>query len=205
MTHPKALRAWDPINLPLRMHENWASVSAKISKTQTKKRKNEIAKYYGIKGMPALTHVSSINYARGIPWDFMRLLLENVVKNVINLWMGKFKGLDTGTKDYEIPEHIWRIIGKETVETVKHIPAAFVRSLGNLAEDQTNYTAEGWAFWFMYIGPTLLQGQFAKVKYYTHYCQIVSIMKTCTQYSITHREIDQLEKDIIKWVHEYEK
>ena len=30
-------------------------------------------------------------------------------------------------------------------------------------------------------------------------------MKTSTQYSITYQEIEQLETDIIKWVHDYEK
>jgi hypothetical protein len=189
----------------MRTHESWAFITSQISKTKTKKNKNRIAMHYGIKGMPALTHVGSIHYARGIPWDFMHLLLENVVKNLISLWMGKFKGLDEGIEDYQIPEHIWKLIGKETVDTVKHIPAAFVRSLGNLVDDQTNYTAEGWAFWFMYLGPTLLEGRFAKAKYYNHYCKLVTIMKTCIQYSITHQEINDLEQNIIKWVHEYEK
>ena len=154
--------------------------------------------------MPALQRVGSIDYARGVPWDFMHLLLKNVVKNLVYLWMRKFKGLDTGTEDYVIPEHIWKSIGMETVAAVRTVLSAFVHSLGNIAEDQSAYTAEGWAFWFMFIAPILLHGRFQKVIYYTHFCDLVDIMKTCTWFSINHAEINDFEEKIIHWVGEYE-
>jgi hypothetical protein len=204
LTHPPKLRAWNPKKLPLRTHGSWAEVTTQISQTKLKKDREAIAMHYGIKGMPALQRVGSIDYARGAPWDFMHLLLENVVKNLVNLWMGKFKGLDTGTEDYIIPDHIWKDIGLETVAAIRNIPSAFVRSLGNIAEDQSNYTAEGWAFWFTFIAPILLQGRFQKSKYYTHFCNLVNIMKTCTKFSISHVEIDDLEEKIIQWVREFE-
>jgi hypothetical protein len=68
--------------------------------------------------MPALSRVNSMDFARGIPWDFMHLLYENVVKNLVKLWKGKFKKLDDGTQDYIIPKHIWEQIGEETVAAV---------------------------------------------------------------------------------------
>ena len=175
-----------------------------ISQAKLKKDHKAIAIHYGIKGMPALQCVGSIDYARGVPWDFMHLLLENVIKNLVYLWMGKFKGLDTGTEDYVIPERIWKSIGLETVAAVRTVPSAFVHSLGNIAEDQSAYTVEGWAFWFMFIAPILLRGRFQKVIYYTHFCDLVDIMKTCTQFSINHAEINDLEEKIIHWVGEYE-
>lgn len=135
----------------------------------------------------------------------MLLLLENVVKNLFNLWRGTFKGLDNGKEKYIIPDHIWTTIGKETIATIALIPASFIRSLGNPIEDQTTMTAEGWSFWFMYIAPVILKGHFNKDKYYTHFHKLVNIMKMCTQFSITHVEINTLEDDIIIWVKEYEK
>ena len=204
LNHPKKVRAWKATKLPLRTHTSWADVTTKISQAHLKKDCEAIAMHYGIKGMPALQRVGSIDYACGVPWDFMHLLLENVIKNLVNLWMGKFKGLDTGTEDYLIPDHIWKEIGLEMVAVIKDIPSAFVHSLGNIAEDQSNYTAEGWAFWFMHIAPTLLQNRFHHIKYYKHFCNLVNIMKTCTQFTITHIEIDHLEKRIIQWVEEFE-
>ena len=64
--------------------------------------------------------------------------------------------------------------------------------------------AEGWAFWFTFLGPILLQGRL-KLTYYEHYCVLVDIMKMATQFSITHAEIDILEEKIVKWVEEFER
>lgn len=159
----------------------------------------------GIKGMPAWTRMGSINYARGVPWDFMHLLFENVVKNLVYMWMGKFKGLDAGSEEYIIPPAIWKEIGQETVDAVKDIPSAFVRSLGNLAEDSSYFMAEGWAFWFMYLAPILLQGRFQKEVYYCHLCELADIIKMCIKFSLKHQEIDALELRIVNWVKEYER
>ena len=102
LNHPKKVRGWKATELLLQTHMSWADVTTKISQAHLKKDCEAIAMHYGIKGMPALQRVGSIDYARGVPWDFMHLLLENVIKNLVNLWMAKFKGLDTGTEDYLI-------------------------------------------------------------------------------------------------------
>lgn len=197
-------RTRDPLNLPLRTHESWAEATVQIANASLVKDRKELAMRLGIKGMPALKRVGSIDYARGVPWDFMHLLFENVVKNLVYLWMGKFKGLDAGREDYIIPAAIWKVIGQETVDAVKDIPATFVRSLANLAEDSTYFTAEGWAFWFMYLAPILMQGRFDN-KYYKHLCDLSDIMKSCIKFSLSHTEIDNLEIRIAAWVQRYER
>jgi hypothetical protein len=87
-----ATNTWDPRELPMRKHEHWEIVTQKIANAPNKKKKNEIAMRCGIKGMPALSRVGSMDYARGIPWDYMHLLLENVIQNLVKLWMGRYKG-----------------------------------------------------------------------------------------------------------------
>ncbi|TFK33524.1 hypothetical protein BDQ12DRAFT_766734, partial [Crucibulum laeve] len=91
------------------------------------------------------------------------------------LWSGKFKGLDSGMEDYEIPPHIWE------------------------------YIAESWGFWFMYLAPILLEGRFKNAKYHVHLCDLVDIMKTCTQFSITCEEINVVERKIVNWVQTYKR
>ena len=135
----------------------------------------------------------------------MHLLFKNVVKNLIYMWMGKFKGLDARREDYIIPQVIWKEIGKEIVNAVKDIPSAFVQALGNIAEDSSYFTAEGWAFWFMYLAPILLQGRFQKEVYYDHLCKLADIIKICIRFSLKHEEIDALEVHIAAWVKEYER
>ena len=67
----------------------------------------------------------------------MHLFLENLTKNLMNLWTGKFKGLDVGSEDYEIAPAVWEEIGRETAAAVKDIPADFVRALRNIADEQS--------------------------------------------------------------------
>ena len=209
LAHPKIpgqkLRSWDPSSLPMRMHKTWDQVVTKIESAQYKYEKEKIAKHYGIKGRPALQRMSSLDYARGFPWEFMHLFLENLTKNLINLWTGKFKGLDVGSEDYEIAPAVWEEIGRETAAAVKDIPADFVRALGNIADERSTYNAEALSFWFIYLAPILLEGRFKNPKYHTHLCELAEIMKICLQFSISHEEIDELEKKIITWVQTYEK
>jgi len=207
LMHPEKLQGVNPRDLVhwRRKHSDWANTTLQIQQVTTKKDKNVLAMHYGIKGMPALSYrVNSMDFARGTPWDFMHLLYENVVKNLVNLWKGRFKGLNEGNGDYIIPDHIWKQIGEETVAAMKDVPSAFVRSLGNINDDQANYTAEGWAFWFMYLAPFLLKNRLND-HCFLHMCRLVEIMKTCIQFTLQHNEIDALEDKIISWVQEYER
>jgi hypothetical protein len=197
-----------PINpraLALRHHDDFDNVLAEMDAALTGKQREAIAKYHGIRQRPALHRVGSINRANSVPWDWMHLFSENVIQNLVHLWMGKFKGLDVGSEDYEIMPEIWEQIGEETENAVKDIPATFVRVLGNIANDQSRFTAESWGFWFMYLAPILLKGRFSEDKYYTHMCLLVKIMKTTLKFKLTLDEIDMLEEDIIEWVQLYEK
>ena len=56
-----------------------------------------------------------------------------------------------------IPKEVWIEIGQETAEAVRYIPAGFIRVLGNIANDVSNFTVESWSFWFMYIAPIVLK------------------------------------------------
>ncbi|KAG1745048.1 uncharacterized protein EDB91DRAFT_1236456 [Suillus paluster] len=124
---------------------------------------------------------------------------------LVKHWTGKFKGMDTGKEDYQIADHIWAKIGEETAAAIINIPAAFVRVLGNIADDHSSFTAESWSFWIIYLAPTLLRSCFLNAKYHKHLCELVWIMKKTLQFLITHAEIDELEWRIANWVVKYEK
>lgn len=51
--------------------------------------------------------------------------------------MGKYKKLDVGSGNYEIPPHIWEDIGTETAAAVQTIPAPFVWVLANIASEHS--------------------------------------------------------------------
>ena len=160
--------------------------------------------YYGINGEPTLHRVSSVDLAQCYPWDWMHLFLENIIPSLIKLWMGKYKGLDVGNGNYEIAPEVWEEIGRETADAVRDIPATFARKLPNIDTDRSNYTAEAWCFWFMYLAPFMLQNQFPDQKYHRHLCDLIDIMKMCLRFEITSEEVNDLEQKIYAWVHLYE-
>ncbi|KAF7340818.1 hypothetical protein MSAN_02111100 [Mycena sanguinolenta] len=208
LTYPDG-RSWDPEHLPLRSPERLEAVIQKFEQIEDSfndpnaaaKAKEKLSKFHGIKGLPALRRVGSLHYPRSRPWDLMHLLFENVIPNLVKLWSGKFKGLDTGTEDYEIDEETWEQIWAETTAAVQNIPADFVRALG---ANPTYYTAEAWAFWFTYLTPILLKDRFQNSKYHVHLCGLSEIIKTCLRFTLTTAQVERLRKDIINWVHTYE-
>ncbi|EKM58855.1 uncharacterized protein PHACADRAFT_60508, partial [Phanerochaete carnosa HHB-10118-sp] len=134
----------------------------------------------------------------------LHLFAENIIPNLLDIWTGRFKDLDEGCESYVLDNNVWSAIGAETLAAVKEIPSAFVRKMGNIAEDRSGYTAESYAFWFMYLAPHLLAGRFKHRKYYDHAMELVAIMKVTLQYSLTHQEINWLENACDSWVHKYE-
>ncbi|KAI0662144.1 hypothetical protein C8Q70DRAFT_879661, partial [Cubamyces menziesii] len=66
------------------------------------------------------------------------------------------------------------------------------------------FTADIWAFWFMYVAPIVLRGRFADDKYHIHLCDFVNIMKATLQFEITRAELETLRNKIIIWVQQYE-
>ncbi|KAJ8582824.1 hypothetical protein M405DRAFT_749671 [Rhizopogon salebrosus TDB-379] len=195
---------YDAANLPLRTHKEFEDVLAQITAAPTKAKKEKIAKAHGIRCYPALRRVGCLDYAHSLPWEWFHLFLENVLQNLVNLWTGQFKGLDSGDEDYEITPHIWEQVGEETAAAVQHIPSAFVRVLGNIASDRSQFTAESWCFWFIYLAPILLQGRFKKAKYYNHMCQLVDLMKIMLRLQVTTAEIVIIKNGLCEWVHRYE-
>lgn len=206
--------AWDPRALPPRTHHNILKALHQISQAKSKGYREKLGRHHGIrcsKTDPFLGPVigrrvtSSLDFARSFPWDWMHLFCENIIPNLVDLWMGRFKSFpDEGTGSYEIPCAIWVKIAQETVEAVKDIPSAFVSAIPDLIKGRESWTAEIWAFWFMYVAPIVLRNRFQDDKYYVHMCDLITIMDITLQFEITRAELEDLRDRIITWVETYE-
>ncbi|KAJ7648917.1 hypothetical protein B0H17DRAFT_1147873 [Mycena rosella] len=209
--------SWDPNNLPLRTHEHFLDVIRQIEPARTAIAAEKPAKYHGIKGLPALCKVDSLDLARSYPWDFMHLLFENNIPNLVAHWSGSqdyeivlgflLQGIQSLSsrnirfnqyKIYTLPiaEEVWAEIWKETAEVMKDIPSSFSCSL---VAGPSKFTGEAWCFWL------LLKGRFAHPKYHTHACELSDIIKTCLKFTIIYPELDTLEEEIVQWVQTYER
>ena len=102
-----AITRYDPKNLPLRTHNELLEQARKVQSATTNAESDRLAKRYGIKGVPMLTYLTSLSFPISFPYDFMHLIWENLMKNLVLLWTGGFKGLNEGNGEYVVVDAIW--------------------------------------------------------------------------------------------------
>ncbi|KAJ7666787.1 hypothetical protein DFH06DRAFT_984464 [Mycena polygramma] len=134
----------------------------------------------------------------------MHLIWENLIKNLILLWTGEFKGLDEGTGEYELAKAVWEAIASRTSSASDTIPSAYGSRVPNIAKDRPNVSAEMWSFWTLYLGPVLLRRRFRNAKYFVHFIQLVRLLNICLQFEISNAEIEEVRVGFIAWVRRYE-
>jgi Transposase family tnp2 len=200
-----AVRKYMPNNLPTRDHDKFLAQANEIQLALTCADAKRLAMKYGIKGISILSYLPSLRFPSSFPYDFMHLIWENLITNLILLWTGEFKGLDSGTESYELPRAIWESIGQATATSGSTIPSAYGTRVPNIAQNRSNCSAEMWSFWTLYLGPVLLQRRFQRPKYYTHFVSLVRLLNICLQFEITDDEIEELRVGFAEWVIEYEK
>ena len=133
-----------------------------------------LAKEHGIKGIPVLSSLSSVSFPSSFPFDFMHLIWENLIPNLIEFWTGEFKDLDHDGEGYFIEPHIWNEIGAATAACKLTIPSAFGAPVLNIAAKQSPISAEMYSNWTLYIAPIVLHSRFKSDQYYRHFMRLLS-------------------------------
>ncbi|KAF8575523.1 hypothetical protein K439DRAFT_1623524 [Ramaria rubella] len=194
---------WDPGVLPLRTDATYTASLLFIQQGSTQTERERWAKTQGINGVSILCKTPGFSRSQSCLHELIHLIFENIICNLVDLWIGRFKGLDDGTEHLHIPPNIWELVGAETAAPKSSTPSAFAWPIPNITKEQDVFTAEAWVFWFIYLAPHLLQGRLPR-KYYDHMMSLIEIMQICFQFVITDQEIDALEQMIICWVRKYE-
>jgi hypothetical protein len=176
----------------------------KVQDATSNAEKMRLSKAYGIKGIPLLSRLKSLSFPRSFPYDFMHLIWENLIPNLILHWTGDFKGLDEGEEEYEIVPKVWQAICAAGAATGSTIPSAFGARIPNISTNKSACSAEVWSFWALYLGPVLLRRRFRSERYYEHFLKLVGLLHKCMQYEITTDEVQTVREGFIKWVMEYE-
>jgi hypothetical protein len=121
----KHVKKYDPHNLPFCTHSRLLAQAAEVDAAITITTADRLSKEYGIKGTPLLSYVCSLSFPHSFPYDFMHLIWENTIKNLILHWTGEFKGLDQGKESYKLSRAIWEGIGTLIVSSGSTIPSAY--------------------------------------------------------------------------------
>jgi hypothetical protein len=196
---------YDASNLPLRTHQELLKQADEVEMALTNTDREELAKKYGIKGRPLLSCTAALSFPSSFPLDFMHLIWENLLPNLVLFWTGDFKELDHEGQGYVIASGVWKEVGAATEASGATIPTAFGASVPNIATKRTLMTAEKWANWTLYIAPVVLRGRFQQEKYYKHFMKLVKLLKLCLEFEITKAMLREIDEGFKLWVEEYEK
>ena len=205
LAHPDGQESYDGKALPKRTHERFLSQVEDVIKAPTTAEEDRLSMAYGIKGLPLLSLIGTLTLPSSFPLDFMHLIFENLVPNLVAHYTGNFKGLDAGTEDYIIPPHIWSKICETGSASGDTIPSQFGARVPNLEKERSHMTAEAWSFWVTYIGPIVLRNRFTKPRYYAHFTKLVHLIHLCLSYDMKASDIDRIRVGFQEWVVEYEK
>lgn len=200
------IKKYSPQELPMREHVQFLEQAHEVQSNPVNAVAERRAKEYGIKGIPILSRLPSLSFPTSFPYDFMHLIWENLIKNLVLHWTGNFKDLGEGTEEYEFSKSLWEAIGEATHRAGSTVPSAYGPRLPDIAGERGNYvTADMWSFCTLYLAPVLLRRRFKKLRYYQHFTRLVRLLNICLQFEISDSEIDELEEGFIKWVEDYER
>jgi Transposase family tnp2 len=202
---PTAVQMYDTSALPLRTHAEILQQAESIQFAPTTTISNNLATKYGIKGKSILFSLSSLSFPESFPYDFMHMVYENVLPNLISFWTGSYKDLDHGGHDYVLDKKVWERVGSATAAAGSSIPSAFGQRPPDPEGNRMACTAESWSFWMQYLAPALLENKFVRSKYFSHFLHLVKLVKICTQFEITRDEQGAVREGFQAWVRDYEK
>lgn len=193
-----------PSDLYCRTHTAWIEQATAITEAATQAERRSLSQLFGINHLAITSKIPGFQFPWSVPYDFMHLL-ENTIKNYMNLISGDFKELGPGVELYVLADNVWKEVGAATVLSNDTIPSAFGRRIPNVAEDRTYMTAEAYLVWATMYSPILLRGRFARERYYDHWCLFISIIERCLDFSSTADQRQELRDNIHQWYLDYEK
>jgi hypothetical protein len=185
-------------------HTTFIEQANRVLAAETISEANNLAKQHGIKGLSVLSGLGSLNFPLSFPFDFMHLIFENLIPNLVGHYTGTFKDLDCGTEHYVLPQEEWLDICAAGEASGDTIPTAFGARVPNLETDRSSMTAEKWALWAMWLAPLLLRDRFPDQKYYDHFMKLIHLINKCISWVLKRSELEEIRVGFQQWVEEYE-
>jgi hypothetical protein len=141
---PTNVVEYRPENLPLRSHEHFMAQAKAVESAHTEIWREELATEYGIKGIPLLGTLKSLRFPQSFPYNFMHLVWENLIPNLVLFWSGHYKGMDEG-QPYVLSPHIWQVVGTTSAAATGTIPSLFGAPIPNPATDCSYFMSLTWS------------------------------------------------------------
>jgi hypothetical protein len=198
-------RDFNPHELPLRNHDTFLEQAHHVEAASSAAEAERRAKECGINGVPILSHPSSLFFPHSFPFDFMHLVYENLIKNLLDFWSGNFKDLSHEGEGYRIEKSVWDAICEATYADGKTTPGAYGPRIPDFSKDRRGLTADMLSFWTLYLGPIYLNKSFPNDEYYDHFILLVRLVTLCLQFEIDRSDVDVIRAGFIEFVEGYER
>ena len=185
-------------------HDRFINQGTSVLQAPTNAAAEQLAKDSGIKGVPLLASLNTLNFPFSFPLDFMHLIFENLIPNLVRHYTGTFKDLDSGVEDYKLSKTDWFEICEAGSASGDTIPSSFGSRMPNIETERSSMTAEAWGFWCMYLAPILLRNRFSHRRYYDHFLKLVRLIHKCISFELTRNDVDEIRQGFQEWVLQYE-
>ena len=196
--------SYDPLNLPIRKHDEFLRQAIQVAMAPTDTEEANRAKRFGINGIPLLVTLPSLMVPASFPHDFMHII-ENIIPQLISLWTGTYKSLDTGSGDYRLNDTVWKAIGQACADSGATIPSSFGCRVPNIESERHHFIAESWFLFATFLGPVVLRQRFPTPEYYIHFVDLVKLINSCLKLEISTTEINDIEEGFAQWVLDFER
>ena len=140
----------------------------------------------------------------------IHVLFENISPQLLALWRGSYKNekddkgkdVDDG-RDFVFDDATWEEIKAEIQSYNRMVPSQFAPYV-NPIDRKSYWTAETHSYFLMHLEPIVLRDRLPRL-YYQHFLLLSEITKVIIKIEITVDEINKLERDLLKWVRDFEK
>ena len=186
-----------------RSHEELVAQAELVDKASTKAEAEALSKKFGVKGRSILSDIDSLSFPQSFPPDFMHVAWENVVKTLVTLWSGDYKGLDEGCRKYRIDKAVWKEVGARGMASNSTIPSTFGPRIPNIFEKGSYMSADMWSFWTQFLAPVLLRDSFKESECYDHFIYLVYLFGLCLRRNISAADVGVIRSGFVSWVDQF--
>ncbi|GAA5918134.1 hypothetical protein JCM5296_005910 [Sporobolomyces johnsonii] len=182
------------------------SVRQDVSNIAAANNKKQARQACGINSLTRASELPGIDLSRSFALDFMHAIFENLVKNLIKLWIGSHNQTPPGAT-FVLDSRTWRTIGDEITHSAQLIPSRFGHRMPNPATNLSDFTAEDYSNFLLLIGPVVLFDRLPSV-YYEHFLALRRIVRAFLAFQIRRADVEQggsLRREVEGWVEEYER
>ncbi|KAF8599810.1 hypothetical protein BDV93DRAFT_448709, partial [Ceratobasidium sp. AG-I] len=204
---PNQPRVYDGMNLPRRSHAEFVAQAVHVGSSKHDTEAAQRSRITGINVLSPLARLSSIDFPRSFPHDFMHVMFENVIPGLLDIWThtGKFSTLSTGYEDYVLHSELWEEIGKACANSGDAIPSAFGCRIPNLHDKRSQSSSESNLLFATLLAPALLRGRFKRPVYYQHFMKLVRLINLCIGFEVSRDQIGEIRRGFAQWVKDYER